>query len=314
MNKYEINRMDIDKYRELLDDAVWTNETFALGMHSGHTNIHYDEDCNINHTLVRLIKEDKKAVCNFDNSEDAISIIQSAVSTDIKNITNWMMKEKKEFDDESKYYEYAVSINMKEHVGKGIIRNKDNSFEEKEIQAVRIVLQREYSDLCPYGFYLKTAYPDIYDKNSITTQKISKEDIIERNLFTFNDKYEKAAFKYNGKAGVIVTYENKEYDTPFIKAYFSDKENRYKCYINEDKLRIKTKAHNSDIYKSSNLEDLPEKLRAVVSEISNDIKDRERVPITQKTFNEIISDVQRRYYNNKINTKETTPKREDTVL
>ena len=286
MDKDTINKMDSKVYSEMLEDALWQDETSALGINSGHCCIHYDKGEDDKEILSRIIKEEKLGISNFSDKNEALSLIQSAVVMDIENITNWIMKKKSEFTEEKDYKQYVTSVYMREKVGMGIVFDKNTgTYKQKESYAVRLVLEREYSELCPYGFYLKTSYPSMAKVNVRETGvEYTKDDIAKEEIYKFENNYEKAFYVCNKMNGCIISNKINENDYPYLKIHYTDESGSYKVFVQDDKTKICKKEHNDVLYKRCN--NVPEKLREVIEKTQDIIGiKREISQDREKTMN-----------------------------
>ena len=292
MTKEEIKNIDIDAYKTRLEDSLWQDEVFALGINYGHTCIHYDKGEDINTVLNRMIKEDKQSVSNFSDKENALSLIQAAMVYDIDNVTNWIMKKESEFDSPKKYTQYVTNIDMREIVGGGIIHDTNtDTYSHKESNTIRIVLERSFSnDCCPYGFYLHTAYPSMAKDCTKEIEIFTKNDIISKNIYQFEDNYEKASYICNRMNSCIVSNNKDEMGAPYLKMYYADNDRAYKVFIQEDKTKICVKVHNENIYKKCN--EVPEKLQEVINK-AEEITGVQR-NFSQKSFLENYKDAFKR--------------------
>lgn len=282
MTKDEIRSMDCNVYMDRLEDALWQNEVSALGMNYGHTCIHYNKGETVDVILERIIKEEKPGISNFSNKEDALSLVQAAVINDIENVTDWMMKRKSEFANPSDYIQYVTNVNMGEAVGKGIMHDKNtDTYSYRESNTVRFVLERSFdNDCCPYGFYLKTAYPSMSKANTKEIERFTKKDIISKDIYEFEDNYEKAFYICNKMNGCIVSNKKDETGKSFLKIYYADNDRSYKAFIQEDKLKVCAKEHNEDIYRKCTK--IPDKLKEVIKKAENVIGVQRE--FSQKTF------------------------------
>lgn len=100
-------------------------------------------------------------VSSFYDAETLVSILQDAIYYKAKEISNWITSEKIDFKEPQNYHTLAFTLDMGDDpVGHGI------TIDGRELATTMttVVLQRDFSDESPFGFFVKTAYVDIFSR------------------------------------------------------------------------------------------------------------------------------------------------------
>lgn len=239
----DIRNIDEGLYKEELSCDLFEDVDYALNINKGHLERHLvDKNEALVEDLRRIIEENKIAgTGSFINREIAIQSIQDGIYYDIDNVVNWMMKSKNEFDNENKYYIYEKTVELTkegpnaEYIGTGMTR--DLSIVES--RAVRFILERDSKGESGYKFFLKTAYPDNSKEYSRVIGKLTKESILENELYEFKNEYQKAAFIYNDFNNTKINFFERTSGDKTLVLEYGDKNDKYVAYIHEDTKSVK---------------------------------------------------------------------------
>lgn len=239
----DIRNIDEGLYKEELSCDLFEDVDYALNINKGHLERHLvDKNEALVEDLRRIIEENKIAgTGSFINRETAIQSIQDGIYYDIDNVVNWMMKSKNEFDNENKYYIYEKTVELTkegpnaEYIGTGMTR--DLSIVES--RAVRFILERDSKGESGYKFFLKTAYPDNSKEYSRVIGKLTKESILENELYEFKNEYQKAAFIYNDFNNTKINFFERTSGDKTLVLEYGDKNDKYVAYIHEDTKSVK---------------------------------------------------------------------------
>ena len=205
MTPYQELKNDPDLLEERLCNDICKDIVTALAMNAGHTRIHMNNEETTKQMLTRIIDEKVSGAGSFVSEELAMDLIENVVYNKAHEIAVWATKTRGEFESTADYQQLALTVVVEPGEVAGI--NIDSRFREISTDATRIVLQRDYSDTSPYGFYLKTAYPDADTKRGYGTptgKVYTKEEIVEKGLYDFHSDMQKAAFLMDGKPGIRV--------------------------------------------------------------------------------------------------------------
>lgn len=247
MDRDTIRRMDPEVYQEKLEDAVMDDVACILNVNKGHSSVLHAGQ-SMNDMVSRLIKEEKQIVSSFYDAGTLVDVLQDAIYFKAQNISTWITSSKIDFDDPKKYHTLSFTLDMKDGpLGHGITK------EGKELStpSVTIVLQRDISEESPYGFFVKTAYPELtYQKAEETGLKINIQDFIENKL-NFESTIEKAYYGLKNKYPDQKICLQNNNGNEQIKIIAEQDDCKYIAYIDEYNLQIK-KA-DLDIIKTSNL-------------------------------------------------------------
>lgn len=235
MDRDTIRRMDPELYQEKLEEAVIDDVSVLLNMNKGHSAVLHT-DMSVEDMTSRMIREEKQAVSSFYNAEILVDTLQDAIFFDAENISNWITSEKIDFDNSGKYHTYAFTLDMKgEPLGHGVRADG----KELSTTVITIVLQRDFSDESPFGFFIKTAYANIsHERAEETGLHINIQDFI-KNKMIFESNVEKTYYclknKYPGKK-IWLQHNSGNVE---IKISEDNGENKYIAYINEIGSKIK---------------------------------------------------------------------------
>ena len=183
MDKYTLKHMSEEQYKDLFKNIIKDNVYFLTNISKGHSKeIHVEQ--NDMDLLSRMLKDNVNTCSCFTNLETMKTKLCGVLGCEanIERIYNWVQSDKIDFNDPEKYKTLAFSTLTKSTVGYGFI-NTDEPFKKMETSAVRVVLERDFSDDSVLGFHLKTAYPDI-EINKRNLQNAVKETDIS---YTFDD-------------------------------------------------------------------------------------------------------------------------------
>lgn len=235
MDRDTIRRMDPELYQEKLEEAVIDDVSVLLNMNKGHSAVLHT-DMSVEDMTSRMIREEKQAIYSFYNAEILVDTLQDAIFFDAENISNWITSEKIDFDNSGKYYTYAFTLDMKgEPLGHGVRADG----KELSTTVTTIVLQRDFSDESPFGFFIKTAYANIsHERAEETGLHINIQDFI-KNKMIFESNVEKTYYclknEYPGKK-IWLQHNSGNVE---IKISEDNGENKYIAYINEIGSKIK---------------------------------------------------------------------------
>lgn len=223
---------DEKEYIKELEDAVWDEPETALSMNDGHSDIHYSPDGSYKGMISRIVHENVKGAGSFPSKEDAMDLIQNAVAFAISDIAKWVLKGKGEFNDRRDYHTLALTVYMGDSEDTGI--NLDEKFREIKSHSVRLVLERSFEPGVPFGFFLKTAYPDTHEEHSeFTGRQFTKEEVV-KGLCDFESEYQKLAFLLRDEIkGVSVHYGKVEHQEEYIRLRCGNPaKEQYTAYLN----------------------------------------------------------------------------------
>lgn len=189
-------------------------------------------------------------VSSFYDAETLVSILQDAIYYKAKEISNWITSEKIDFKEPQNYHTLAFTLDMGDDpVGHGI------TIDGRELATTMttVVLQRDFSDESPFGFFVKTAYVDIFHERAEETGlRVNIPDFIQ-NKIPFTSNIEKAyhCLKHEYPDKKIWLQNNK--GNSEIKISEDNGDNKYIAYISELGTKIK-KAEIDHIRTASSLE------------------------------------------------------------
>ena len=249
MDRDTIRRMDTELYQEKLEEAVMDDVSCILNVNKGHSSTLHT-DISIDDMITRMVKEEKQAVSSFYDAETLVSTLQDAIYYKAKEISNWITSEKIDFKEHQNYHTLAFTLDMGDDpVGHGI------TIDGRELATTMttVVLQRDFSDESPFGFFVKTAYVDIFHERAEETGlRVNIPDFIQ-NKMPFTSNIEKAyhCLKHEYPDKKIWLQNNK--GNSEIKISEDNGDNKYIAYISELGTKIK-KAEIDHIRTASSLE------------------------------------------------------------
>ncbi len=180
--------------------------------------------------ISRMIEENVTGTGSFVGSrEDAVDWIVNAAVFNAEDITNWIVTPKFAFSNITDYHRHVLTVFMgpDEIPGIGLeLSDDEQSMVKKISHSVTMVMERDHS--CPYGFYLKTAYPNIHDKHAEIVDTITKEDIINDRLYKFDDKLSLAVFWFSDQ-GINFQYRIDDTHEPYLK--IDDRQTNYTAFL-----------------------------------------------------------------------------------
>lgn len=211
MGLYEIKRMDSEDYaeylRKILDDYADTLVEM-LDLHQNSHSLAFHCEMS-DESLVKRVMKEHHTCTTFNSRDDMNYYIGEALFFDTKNIADWLINTRER--------DYTIEVDMAETIGKGY----DLNYKEKEGSVIRIVLNRDYSELTKTGFAIKTAYIDIENEKARFT---GKEYNVEK-LFDKEKKFKKFRAELNKMdcrltsneevLTVMFSYNNKEFKIEF---------------------------------------------------------------------------------------------------
>ncbi len=237
----EYKWMDSDEVQAKLEDALWDDYTFTTRTDKGHTtDVHIAQsDADL---LSRIACEHKTNSSCFLDQETADDVIQNALIYKSSDIVKWIQAGKRDFQNGKDYQELAFSVNMGD--GEPIGRGFNDQFQEIESPTVRVVLQRDFDLDTPFGFYVKSAYVDITDKEAeLTGVEYTRDQVAEMDDLQFSSPMEETVFRFqNVFEGLQVRYIPEDYNYPEQIRISQAKDNTMiNVYISQDDIKIKQK-------------------------------------------------------------------------
>ena len=163
MNPY-LKYMDRKTLSQELQDAVWNNPESALGINFGHTkDLHVGKSDS--ELVLQMCDAGKSAASCFIDQNIMVESLSHAILYCADKIADWVQTDLKKY----------------------------------ETPCIRVVLERDMSDIAPYGFLLTTAYADITDPEAKATGiQFTKEQVKEENLIDFRSCEQETAFYLSG--------------------------------------------------------------------------------------------------------------------
>lgn len=230
MNSYYNN--DPQKMLDDFQDMLWDDPKTALAMGLGHSEIHMIENESLESMVSRLLEEQVRGVGSFvGDEEEIVENIANAAMFKAKAITKWATSSRADFDrpDEYKTLAFTVFMGEDEITGVGLEENNEHKLEKKLSRSIRMVLSRDKD--CMFGFYLKTAYPNIHDEYAETTGEFyDKEAILQKHLYKFTDRMSLASF-ISDNTNIRSYYRTDSSHEPYL--YVRDNRTEYVAYIKE---------------------------------------------------------------------------------
>ncbi len=201
MRYRDLLKMDGDLYINRLLDAAYDSidhpeeELYYLGYSRGHSSIHYKVD-NVA-LFSRMWKEHLPTVSCFTDEQTAREAISDAIAYKAKDIYRWFSQDQPSDRNDFFFNNFSFTVDMRteEPIGYGM----DAGLNTYASNGVRFVLERDFSGKSPFGFYLKTAYPEISQESFCTrgSKKFSLDEIEteaeSREISLFRDDFERVA-------------------------------------------------------------------------------------------------------------------------
>lgn len=232
MDRYQIEEnFEIDITADLTED-LWDNFEYAVNISAGHTAIHSAGENSVLDSVKRVIRESTTNVSFFYSNEDALGLAQDVCVSNVEKISAWMQTKRQYFKEQADYRNLVLTLNLRQDAGYGFVAEKDKLI-ERTARAVTVVLERNYSDDCPYGFHLKTAYPNILEEHAIDTGRIfSKRDIINEAVELNPEERAVLALK-GAQTGVTVRY----YEPSQIRLAARSKDTEYTVFLGRNRFK-----------------------------------------------------------------------------
>lgn len=194
MNPY-LKYMDRKTLSQELQDAVWNNPESALGINFGHTkDLHVGKSDS--ELVLQMCDAGKSAASCFIDQNIMVESLSHAILYCADKIADWVQTDRKEFKNPADYRKFIFSLNIDgDPIGYGFKQD----LKKYETPCIRVVLERDMSDIDPYGFLLTTAYADITDPEAKATGiQFTKEQVKEENLIDFRSCEQETAFYLSG--------------------------------------------------------------------------------------------------------------------
>ncbi len=230
-----IRTIDPETYRNMLDDAIWSNPKQTLAIDLGHSQIHFQSENVEKEMLKRIIEENKENVSVFTSKENAMDMVQNASSFVVDKIAAWMTEERTVFSDPKDYHELAIDVNMQEETG--ITMNRQ--LEERHTDSVRLILRRDYSEAAPFGFRLETAYPLLSEHNHEEPFKVlSPKEVVANHQYEFETTISRTAFLCSGQKDIDVRLMRDKDHNDYIRFKTKERDEQYIAYLHPENLKI----------------------------------------------------------------------------
>ena len=190
MDRQTLKSIDAARYQKQLEDVIFDDFETILNVGKGHS-IDARIGLSDSDMLNRLVREEKQGVSTFYNYEDFQANLQDALYFKAKDVATWITSEHIDFKNSRDYHEYAFTVDLKgDIVGHGF----NKKLQEIETPAIRVVLQRDFSEESPFGFFVKTAYADISHENAAETGRQYTPEQILNGVVDFTSNVERAYF------------------------------------------------------------------------------------------------------------------------
>lgn len=214
MFKWEFdNDQNIELFTAAIDN-MWNNPSLldsAFGMNLGHTDQHIGNDPDEN-LFTRIVEDEIAGEGRFQDKESANDFIMNALCVTSDQIIAWLQGAQGHFDSHnvignSTSQELVITVNMQEKVGTSyLIKQKlendkgeifqvpytDGLIHKKEPQYITMVLDadmdKKHPMYSPFGFYIKTAYPDDIDGQSPEIGTVSRAEAVKNIAITSMNK------------------------------------------------------------------------------------------------------------------------------
>lgn len=243
MDRSTLNKLSYEQYLDYFDDNIFDDIDTIINISKGHSReMHIglsDEQM-----LERIIKEGKSGVSTFLNEEEMKEFMIDALYYVDGQIATWMTSERNEFKNPKDYHNFVVTVDMKEDIVVG--RGFNSDFKEYNTPVINIILQRDISGESPMGFFVKTAYADIFHENAKETGvQYSINEILNNEKIHFSDDISKLYFilQQQYKNESIQLKENK--GQKFIQMNFQNNDDKIIAYINNIDTTIKRYKNDS---------------------------------------------------------------------
>ena len=243
--------MDYDVAVEKLIAALWKKSNLDDFLYGGHVE-ELHSGMSDEQLIQRMWSEQKEYVSSFYSAEVARDNIQDAMLSNIEDITDWLQMQNGKGGPV-----YTVKMDAMDPIGYGF----ETGFKKLESNGINIVLERNKDSA--YGFYVKTAFVDLEDKDLVTVAedagRYTKRDILRSNAIHPQNDLEYTAFAKAGLVhdkGIKICYrEDQRTDERYISIEYQDPRTKdrardcpgdrrtknpghYVAYIHEDKVRV----------------------------------------------------------------------------
>lgn len=252
MDNSFLKSLSPQQYSTYLTNTIYSFPDFAANISQGHAkNIHIES--NDVDLIKRASFKDVTWASSFQDNESFDDYVTDSISYKAHEIADWILSDRQDFKNASDYFTKDFLVDFKdEEVGYGY---KSGDLSRYSTSAIKIVLQRDMTGDSPFGFYLKTAYPQMNEP--VKTNISFTEDYFEK----LNEKemsVPQKLFFYAQTIGIKGYVKNIDNEDTFIvncpvdnngkngyiSAFYTKDKVKYKLTNNEGKRRIDA----SDLY------------------------------------------------------------------
>jgi hypothetical protein len=239
------------KYLEDLLNGDQADKLFEKIMDEGHGyKLHSEQSPD--ELLERTMRE-MHSTTSFLSKEDAKAFVDLAIYLEREQIADWLVGKKRSAVLE-------ISCCMNEEVGVGI----DTKLREKSSQTVTVVLERDMNMENDFGFFVKTAYPDIRDDRGVLTGETYEKEAAEK-----ANKMQSELCR--GYWNLRLSGHN-----VYLKEYGTDKALRVYFKVNNDEFRYKVSGRSSHSLKQKvddqwmriNIKNMSQEIQSVCENIN----------------------------------------------
>ena len=240
MDRQTLKSIDAARYQKQLEDVIFDDFETILNVRKGHS-IDAHIGLSDSDMLNRLVREEKQGVSTFYNYEDFQANLQDALYFKAKDVAAWITSEHIDFKNSRDYHEYAFTVDIEDNlVGHGY----DKNFRELQTSAIKIVLQRDFSEESPFGFFVKTAYADISHENAVETGRQYTPEQILNGVVDFTSNVERAYFGLRNDFPDLKMSFTRKSSGDLLKVTVSREDCFDAVFVSQD--GVKTKTYNDD--------------------------------------------------------------------